>query len=341
MSLVIRNGIYESHITSDGVRYRRSTSTSNRRLADQIDRKFKDELTAQRNQLVQFNPYLTFGELAIKFIAEGLSKPWHLDRLKILLPYFSDTRLSQINKGTARQFRVARHKEKQLTDTTINRDLECLRHLLFWAMDEGLISSNPLSRMRLEQERKKKRPVLSLEEEMLLLPACAPHLAPIVTAALESGMRRSEILQQDWRDIDFGRRLLFVTKSKTAGGESREIPLTSILFNLLWERRQNEGPIFTYEGKPIKRIKTAWKAAIRRAGIRYLPFHYLRHTHNSRMLEAGVLREVRMAIMGHSTGNDPQSTYEHVELPLKREAMQKLEDWREKQTQKLLTAEPR
>ncbi len=99
--------------------------------------------------------------------------------------------------------------------------------------------------------------------------------------------------------------------------------------------RQNEGPIFTYKGKPISRIKTAWKAAIRRSGIRYMPFHYMRHTFNTRLLEAGVLREVRMALMGHSTGSDPQSTYEHVELPLKRDAIRKLEAWITEQKQTL------
>jgi integrase len=53
----------------------------------------------------------------------------------------------------------------------------------------------------------------------------------------------------------------------------------------------------------------------------------LRHTFNSRLLEAGVVREVRMSLMGHSLGDDPQSTYSHIELPLKRQAIHKLELW--------------
>jgi hypothetical protein len=49
------------------------------------------------------------------------------------------------------------------------------------------------------------------------------------------------------------------------------------------------------------------------------------------LLEAGVVREVRMSLMGHSLGDDPQSTYTHIELPLKREAIRKLESWRAEQ----------
>ncbi len=63
-----------------------------------------------------------------------------------------------------------------------------------------------------------------------------------------------------------------------------------------------EGVIFTFskEQKSIQRIKTAWFAAIRRAGINRYRFHDLRHTFNTRLMEAGVMQEVRKALMGHS-----------------------------------------
>jgi integrase len=144
-------------------------------------------------------------------------------------------------------------------------------------------------------------------------------------------MRRNEILTQQWKDVDFARKLLFVTHSKTPEGEAREIPLTARLFNLLWDMREDEGLIFTFRDKAIYSIKTAWKTTLTRSGIRRSRFHDLRHTFNSRLLEAGVVREVRMSLMGHSLGDDPQSTYTHIELPLKREAIRKLESWRAEQ----------
>jgi integrase len=217
----------------------------------------------------------------------------------------------------------------------VNRDLECLRHILFWAVDEGLLLTNPLNRMRLERERKRKRPVMSVAEEDLLLPSAADHLRIIVIAALDSGLRRGELLAQRWEDIDFARRLLFVSKSKTPEGEFREVPLTARFFNLLSEMRQDTGLIFAFKGKPIRSIKTAWRTALTRAGIRRSRFHDLRHTFNSRLIDAGVIREVRMSLMGHSLGDDPQATYSHVELPVKREAIRKLEAWIESQRKQL------
>ena len=153
----------------------------------------------------------------------------------------------------------------------------------------------------------------------------------LVIAALDTGMRRGELLSERWEHIDFSRRLLFVTHSKTAGGEAREIPLTTRLFELLSAAPQKEGLVFLFKGRPLRRIKTAWAAAIRRAGIRYYRFHDLRHTFNTRLMEAGVMQEVRKALMGHSSGEDVHSIYTHVELPAKREAIRKLEAWVEAQ----------
>jgi hypothetical protein len=48
-------------------------------------------------------------------------------------------------------------------------------------------------------------------------------------------------------------------------------------------------------------------------------------------MEAGVMQEVRKALMGHSSGEDVHSIYTHVELPAKREAIRKLEEWIEAQ----------
>jgi integrase len=327
MTLYKRGNIYWAYVSVDGVRHAKSTGTNNRRQAELIEQRFKDELNLKREGLSQLSPETTFSELAARFLAEAQVRPFHLDRLKVLLPYFGETHIGRITKNLAIAFRRQRHSEKRITDTTVNRDLECLRSMLFWAVDEGLISTNPLSRVRMTRERKKPRFVISVAEEDLLLKSAAPHLAAIIMAALDAGMRRGEILTQRWEHIDFNRKILFVTHSKTPEGEAREIPLTGRLSEFLESQRKEEGLVFTFKGQPIHKIKTAWKAAVRRAGIRYYRFHDLRHAFNCRMMEAGVLQEIRKALMGHSSGEDVHSTYVHVELPIKREAIRKLEAW--------------
>jgi integrase len=326
VTLYKRGAVYWSYVWVDGVRYARTTKTGNRRLAEQIDQKHGEELRLRNTQCPELNPDMRFAELAARFLSAGGAKEWHRDRLKVLLPHFCDLPIQRITKGKIREYRNERHRTKTITETTVNRDIECLRHLLYWAVDEGFIAANPIARIRLERERRKKRPVLSLAEERLLLEAASPHLRDITIVALDTGMRRGEILHQRWEDVDFARRLLYVTHSKTPEGEAREIPLTGRVFELLCRNRKTEGLVFTFKGKPIHSLKTSWKATLRRAGVRYTRFHYLRHTFNTRLLELGVVREVRMALLGHTFG-DTHENYEHVELPLKREAIRKLEAW--------------
>jgi len=126
-----------------------------------------------------------------------------------------------------------------------------------------------------------------------------------------------------------------VTHSKTAGGEHREIPLTARFFDLLSKERGKEGLIFTFKGESIQRIKTAWKGALKRAKVQYYRFKDLRSTFNSRLIEAGVIKDVRKELMGHSRNEDTNDLYSHIELPLLREAIRKLEEWREGELQKL------
>jgi integrase len=317
----------------DGVRYQQSTGTANRRRAEQVELKFKADVNARRHNLVQVDPTLTFGALAARFVATAGPKPHHLDRLKHLLPYFGNVPLVKLTKNMAREYRRYRQSEKSIKDATVNRDVAVLRHLLYWATDEGLLPANPLARLRMERERRTARPVMSVEEEDKLLAVAPKHLADLVVAALDTGMRRGELLGQRWEHIDFGRMLLSVTRSKTPEGEAREIPLTKRLLELLQPRRQEEDLVFLYNDQPLKTIKRSWKTALTNAGIRHFRFHDLRHSFNTRLLEAGVMQEVRKALMGHSSGEKVHSVYTHIESPAKRDAIARLEKWVQKQRQ--------
>jgi integrase len=168
---------------------------------------------------------------------------------------------------------------------------------------------------------------MSVAEEIKLLAACSKHLRPIVIAALDTGMRRGELLNQLWEHVDFDRNLISVTHSKTAEGEHRPVPLTSRVRAMLDKLRQPSGLIFTYDGQPIHRPKTGWTGALRRAGLPHFRLHDLRHTFNSRLVEAGVISDIRKELMGHSRGGDVNSIYTHIDLPVLREAIHRLDQW--------------
>lgn len=332
MSLFKRGNIWWSFFYVDGVRHQESTGTSNRRIAERIEQRLKDDAALSHHGLPKGDPKMTFETLAAYFIANASPRPHHLDRLKHLLPFFGGVELRHITKGLVRDYREARHRAKRMADATINRDVAVLRHLLYWAVEEGYMSANPLTRIRLAPERRTPRPVLTRAEELKLLAVAPDHLRELVVLALHTGMRRGELTYQRWEQVDLERGLLQVSRSKTLQGEGREIPLTARVTELLKARAKSSGYVFVYRDQPIGSIKTAWRTAIRSAKLRHIRFHDLRHTFNTRLLEAGVLREVRKALMGHVSGEGVHGVYTHVELPLKRDAIRKLEAWLEANT---------
>ncbi len=340
MSLVKRGNVWWDYVWMNGMRHAKSTGTANRRKAEIIAQQFREELNDIRQRVPQRNPDMTVGALAARFIADGMAKPHALDRLNHVLPFFADLRVCDITLGTIRQYRQERHREKTIKEATVNRDLSVLRRLLYWAVEEGLIAANPLPRLHLERERRVKRPVLSLREERQLLAKAPEHLRQIIRCALDTGMRRGEILGERWEDIDLDNRILHVTHSKTPEGEARDIPLTNALYETLFALRRSHGPVFTYQGDLIKIVKTTWASSLRRAGLRHFRFHDLRHTANTRMMLAGVLQEVRREILGHTSrrSRDMNDRYIQIELPEKRDAIRRLEVWLEDQA-RLLDAE--
>jgi len=336
MTLFKRRHIWWTGFYVNGKRYQESTGTTNRRQAEEIERKIKDEKNLASFGIPTVDPTITFNALADEFKEKAKTSIFHAGRLVFLREFFGEMPVRMITRNTVLEYRQSRQGAKpELKDATLNRDVAVIRRILFWALEQGLIAQNPLVRVGMVRERRTKKPILSLAHENAILAVAKPHLRDLVIAALDTGMRRGELFRQAWEDVDLEHGVLYVTKSKTAEGEGREIPLTKRLKDLLLQKSESlssvSGPVFTYQGNAIGDLKRSWETAQRNAKlpIRYR-FHDLRHTFNTRLMEAGVIQDVRMALMGH----EPRTVhwgYTHVELPAKREAIKKLEAWQKKQ----------
>src|ERR1022692_2827413 len=113
MTLWKRGSLYWTLVWFEGKRYAKSTGTGNRRKALRIDEQYKEELALARNFPNKLQPDMTFGELAARFLAEAGPKPHHIDRLKILLPFFADIPIGQISRAVVRDYRKYRHDKNK------------------------------------------------------------------------------------------------------------------------------------------------------------------------------------------------------------------------------------
>lgn len=117
------------------------------------------------------------------------------------------------------------------------------------------------------------------------------HIRSVVTIALNTGMRRAEILGLQWEHVNFLARTIFIAKSKT--GRTRTIPMNDIVLKELMALKQDAGPkevVFSNSrtGVDIDSIKTGWRSACRDAGLVNLRFHDTRHTFATRLRANGV-----------------------------------------------------
>lgn len=243
--------------------------------------------------------------------------------IKTLENYFGDRRIGSIRKADLEDYKVMR--TESVTLATINRELATMRKMLNEALTEGWVTHNPFQGSHLieiaaEDERKRK---LTIEEEAKLIhfahgefettykrkirgverevPFTAKHDAPYLRAAIllaiESAMRKSEILKLDWKDIDLEKRLIRVLGTNTKTQRERLVPLRQRAFAelLKLESYKTGGKVF-----PVKDLRRAFDTTKRLAGIKDLRFHDLRTHAITTMQTKGIPLGVAGQIAGHT-----------------------------------------
>ena len=189
----------------------------------------------------------------------------------------------------------------QVKPTTIKRQLGPIRHLFRVAQEEwGLpIKNNPLDKLRLNApDQRRDRRLKAGELDKLIAAAKQTRnslLLPIVLLAIETGMRRGEILSIRRQDIDLDQRTLRIPVTKN--GRSRTIPLTAKTIALLHPfTRETEERLFNVSPNALR---LSWDRLRRRAGLTDLHFHDLRHEAISRFFEKGLTIPEAALLSGH------------------------------------------
>ncbi|MCK4418022.1 MAG: site-specific integrase [Candidatus Latescibacteria bacterium] len=148
---------------------------------------------------------------------------------------------------------------------------------------------------------------LTKEECRALLAQCPPHLYPIVLTALNTGMRKGELFNLMWEDVDFWKGIITVRNRKefhTKNYENRTIPMNDLLWRTLRELPQNSTSLYVFEnksGRSYDDLKRSYHTAVKKAGLGHARFHDLRHTFASHLVMAGVDLRTVQALMGHKT----------------------------------------
>jgi integrase len=212
--------------------------------------------------------------------------------------------------------------------STTNRYLALLGKMMNLAIDWGLLTQNPVARVKFFSEKANFREtILSLEEEDALLKKCPKRLLPIVQVALNTGMRRGEILGLRWSQVDLAARTIKLSQTKS--GKPRVIPINAFLLDILTGQEKKTGYsdfVFLNRAtrKPFQDVKRAFNTAATNAGIEGLRFHDLRHTFASRLVAAGVDLITVKDLLGHHSVKVTER-YTHTNAEQKKKAIEILQ----------------
>ena len=279
---------------------------------------------------------------------------------RVFGPTFDALRLDEITA-----FAIERWRSGRLTagaaPATVNRDLAVVKAALARAVEWGLLTTHPLTTVRLAKldrggivrylspaEETRLRAALAARDAVrraeratanawrrdrgyALWPAYGTytdHLAPLVLLALHTGLRRGELFGLRWRDLDRTRAVLAVRGNEAKTGQTRHVPLNSEARAVLeaWRPTHVDAGAYVFpgeDGAPLADIKSAWLPIVKAAKITGFRFHDLRHTFASKLVMAGVDLNTVRELLGHA---DLKMTlrYAHLAPEHKAAAVKKL-----------------
>jgi integrase len=259
---------------------------------------------------------------SLKDFLENLYEPWTIanrksgkhtvERIYRAFKPLLSKRLHELTPWAIEKWRgerrKQRHRGKQVSNVTLNRDTATLRAALSMAVRWGVLEENPLKGLQRLPERDRKTIVryLSDKEERALwaaldareanirearashnkwlkdrgyptrqdLSRCAfaDYLKPMVILSLNTGLRRGELFHLEWSDVNLDRRVLTVRAAVAKSGKFRHVPLNGAAFDALrgWRAQTpSKTLVFTGpNGRPFDNVNSAWRSVLEAAKLR-------------------------------------------------------------------------
>jgi len=245
-----------------------------------------------------------FEDFAKDFI-ETYAKPnkrsWQRDQISVdhLVLFFKGKYLAGITPDMIERYKAMRKDD--VSASTVNRELACLKTLFGKAVKWGKLDSSPAASIGKFRENNARERILTDDEATRLIDFANPSLRPILIVALNTGMRRNEIFALKWKNVNLDKGIIFVENSKS--GKSRKIPMNTLVRNSVEALPRGHEYLFCNARKDgnVRSIRTALMNACERAKIKGLRLHDLRHTAATRMIESGADIVTVSKILGHAS----------------------------------------
>jgi len=276
------------------------------------------ELQADRGDLaprIAVLSQLTVGDLIRRYLREVVPGKRSANNEAAVLKAFLRRDITNVTLAQLTSAHFASYRDERLAlvkGPTVRREFVILRHCFAVAKGEWSIPirANPLKSIKLPADSEARDRRLHEDDGERLMKATttssAWYLRPLITLAIETGMRRGELLSIRWKDVDLTAPTVRILKTKN--GHPRTIPLTPKAVEVLASLERKDERVFPVTPNAVR---LAWERLRKRAGLEDLRLHDLRHEAVSRFFEYGLTVPEVALISGH---RDPRmlSRYTHL-----------------------------
>ncbi len=225
---------------------------------------------------------------------------WRVDVERILrgwMAHLGDVRLREITAAMIQERLTARRRTT--APATTNRALAVIRRVLNLAVQHGELDRNPCQAIKALRERNGRVRFLSIEEAQALVDACSGVVRAIVLVALNTGGRKSEILNLRWQDVEMASKTL--TFMDTKNSVPRRVPMNDVVVEVLKRLARHGEYVFMEPGRRVLHLKRPFANACARAGLTDVTLHTLRHSFVSHAMMAGLDPRTIAHIVGHKS----------------------------------------
>ncbi len=276
----------------------------NKREAEMVLGKRKAAIREGRFFDSRKNEKITFSQFVPIYIEQHARRKRSYEKsdkcyLKHLVPFFGDRYLYNITEESINDYKQIRAKE--VCVASVNRELACIKCIFSKAVAWKKLKDNPAKNIKLEKENNKRTRFLSTEEAKILLENCSSKLQAIVAVAISTGMRKGEIQNLKWSDVDLSNQC--ITLRETKNGELRQFVVSPVIWKVLASvKRHPSGPyVFSSESGGQYDFRTAFTTALIKSNITDFHFHDLRHTFASWQAMLGTNMSTIGFLLGHKT----------------------------------------
>jgi integrase len=302
MSIYKRGENWYMDFTFKGQRVRESIGPS-RKDAEKVIAKKKTEIIENKYLDIRKEPEpIKFNEFAKEYLkwskANKKTSSWYgeVSKMRRIDKEFGKRILHEITTWQIEKWKSKRKEEVKAA--TLNRELALFKHMYSKAIEWGRCKENPSKKVKLLKGEVKRVRFLTPGETQKLLSNCVKHLRSIVIVALNTGMRKGELLGLQWSNVNLEKGIISILDTKNH--ERKDIPMNETVKTTFMEIERKGDYVFSDgNGKRFTKLQHSFEKALEKSKITDFRFHDLRHCFASNLVMEGVDLNTVRELMGH------------------------------------------